>query len=90
MQIKLQHSRAATDNLMKLIQQDNTDIVFIREPNLYQNKIAGIISSHRKYISLDDKFRAGIININNKIDAVLIKQLSSPDSVLLELITLDF
>jgi len=83
-QINLQHSRAATDNIMKLTEQDNTDIVFIQEPYLYQNRIAGIIKSHRKYISLDDKCRAAIIITNNEIDAVLIKQLSSPDSVFLE------
>ena len=85
MQINLQHSRAATDNTMKLIEQDNTDIVFIQEPYLYQKRIAGKINSHRKYISLDDKSQAAIVIINNQIDAVLIKQLSSPDSVLLEL-----
>ena len=84
MQITLQHSRAATDNIMKLIEQDNMDIVFIQEPYLYQNRIAGIMS-HRMYISLDDKCRAAIIITKSKIDAVLIKQLSSPDSVLLEL-----
>jgi hypothetical protein len=36
MQINLQHSKAATDNLMKLIQQEHTDIVFVQEPYLYQ------------------------------------------------------
>jgi len=60
MQINLQHSRAATDNIMKLIEQDNTNIVFIQELDLYQNRIAGIMS-HRKYISLDDKCQAAII-----------------------------
>ena len=31
-QINLQNSRLATDNLMNLIKQGNTDIVFIQEP----------------------------------------------------------
>ena len=65
MQITLQHSRAATDNIMKLIEQDNMDIVFIQEPYLYQNRIAGIMS-HRMYISLDDKCRAAIIITKKK------------------------
>jgi hypothetical protein len=48
--------------------------------------MAGIIKSHRNYISYEDKCRAVIITTNNKIDAVLTKQLSNSDSVLLELI----
>ena len=54
-QINLQHSTAATDNIMKLIEQDKSDILFIQEPVLYQNRIAGIINSHRNYISPEDK-----------------------------------
>jgi hypothetical protein len=84
MQINLQHSRVATDNLMKLIEQDNTDIIFIKEPYLYQNRMAGISKSHRNYNSHEDKSRTAII-INKKIDVVLIKQLTNSDSVLLEL-----
>ena len=42
MQINLNYSRVATDNLMKLTEQDNTDIIFIQEPYLYQNRMAGI------------------------------------------------
>jgi endonuclease/exonuclease/phosphatase (EEP) superfamily protein YafD len=41
-QINLQHSRVATDNLMNIIQQDHTDIVFIQELYLFQNKTTGI------------------------------------------------
>jgi hypothetical protein len=32
MQINLQHSRMATDNLKKLTEQDNSDIIFMQEP----------------------------------------------------------
>jgi hypothetical protein len=73
MQINLQHSRTVTDSIMKLIEQDNSDIVFIQEPYLYQNRMAGLTKSHRKYISHVDKSRAAIIITNNKIDTVLIK-----------------
>ena len=74
MQINLQHSRVATDNLMNLIQQDHIDIVFVQEPYLFQNKTAGITRTHRIYISDENKSRAAIIIANDSIDAVLIKQ----------------
>jgi len=32
MQINLQHSRVAIHNIMKLIEQDKTDMIFIQEP----------------------------------------------------------
>jgi hypothetical protein len=47
--------------------------------------MAGLIKSHRKYSSHVDKSRAAIIITNNNIDAVLIKQLSNPDTVFIEL-----
>ena len=74
-----------TDNLMNLIQQDHTDIVFIQEPYLLQNKTAGITRTHRTYISTEDRSRAAIIITNENIDAVLINQLCGTDNVVLEL-----
>jgi len=47
--------------------------------------MAGISMSHRNYISHEEKNRAAFIITNKKIGAVLIKQLTNPDSVLLEL-----
>ena len=85
MQINLQHSRMATDNLMKLIQQDHTDIVFVQEPYLYQNKTAGITRTHRTYTAHEEKNRTAIIIANKNIDAVLIKQLSDRDTVVIEM-----
>jgi len=55
MQINLQHSRVVTDNLMNIIQQDHTDIVFIQELYLFQNKTTGITRTYRTYISDEDK-----------------------------------
>jgi len=46
MQINLQHSRIVTDNIMKLIEQDYSDIIFIHEQYLYQNRMAGLTKSH--------------------------------------------
>jgi len=65
MKINQQHSRVATDNLMKLIKQDNTDI-FIQEPYLYQTTMPGIRKSRRNYTSHEDKSRAAIIITNKK------------------------
>jgi hypothetical protein len=61
MQVNLQHSRIGTDNLMKLTEQDNSDIIFIKEPYLYKNRMAGLTKSYRNYISLEDKSRAAIL-----------------------------
>jgi hypothetical protein len=47
--------------------------------------MVGLTKSSQHFTSPVDKSRAAIIIINNKIDAVLIKQLSNPDSVLIEL-----
>jgi hypothetical protein len=47
--------------------------------------MTGLRKSSRNYISPAEKSRAAIIITNNKIDAVLIKQQSNPDSVLIEL-----
>jgi hypothetical protein len=74
-----------TDKIMHLTEQDNSDIIFIQEPYLYQNRTAGIKNLYRNYISHEDKSRAAIIITNNKIDAVLIKQMSTPDSTLIKL-----
>ena len=84
MQINLQHSRLATDNLMNLIQQDYIDTVFVQEPHLIQNKTAGITRIHRTCISDDVKSWAAIITADS-IDAVLIKQLCNRENVVLEL-----
>jgi len=49
MQINLQHSRIATDNLMKLIEQEKSDIIFTQEPYLYKHRMTGITNSYRSY-----------------------------------------
>jgi hypothetical protein len=74
MQINLQHSRIAKDNLMKLREQEQSDILFIQEPCLYKHRMSGIPNSHRIYTSLEDNNRASIVITNKKIDAVLITQ----------------
>jgi len=41
-QINLQHSRVATDNLVKIIEEGGTHILCILEPYTIQNKVVGI------------------------------------------------
>jgi hypothetical protein len=78
MQINLQHSGVATDNIMNLIQQDHIDIVFVQEPYLIQNKTAGITRTHRTYISDADQSRAVIIIANYGIDTIKRQRQRSP------------
>jgi hypothetical protein len=41
MQINLQHAKTATDNLLKIMDEE-TDIICIQEPYIIGNKIIGI------------------------------------------------
>ena len=79
-QINLKHSRGATDNLMYIITQENTDMVMIQEPYLYQNSIKRITSSYQKYTHEKGKSRASILVNNDTIDALLLTQYSDKDS----------
>jgi hypothetical protein len=84
-QINLQHSRVATDNLMQIIAQENTDMVMIQESYLYQNSPKGITRCYRTYTHGNGRSRAAIIITNNTIDALLLTQYSDRDTVLLEI-----
>jgi len=85
LQINLQHSRSATYSLMKVIDTDETDIVLVQEPYVYQNKIIGIDKSYRIFSAGQGRPRAAIIIPNNKMDAMLIRRVSNEDTVLLEI-----
>jgi exonuclease III len=78
-QINLRHSRGATDILMQIITQENTDMVMIQELYLYQNSIKGNISGYRTYSHGNGKSRAAILT-NNTIDALFLTQYSDEDS----------
>jgi hypothetical protein len=85
MQINVQNSRLVRDNLINLIQQDPTDIVFVQEKYVLQNKIARIPRAYRTYISKEGKSRKAIIIAKDNIDHVLITQLSCRLNIVLEL-----
>ena len=85
LQQNLQHSRAATINLTKTIEDLDSDIIFIQEPHLINNRIIGIPTTHRTFTSGPGKKRAAITITNKQIDAVLIHQLSDADITVLEI-----
>ena len=84
-QVNLQHSRAATHNLLQLMFTEKTEITFVQEPYLYQNKPKGITSGYRTYTHGEGKSRAAIIISNDTINAFFITQFSDNDTVLLEI-----
>lgn len=86
-QINLQHSRVATDNLVRLISENAIDMLFLQEPYTILNKIVGIPNKYKIFASGGGRSRAAIVVTNNQIDTLLIKQLSDADTVVLEVIT---
>jgi hypothetical protein len=84
-QINLQHSRAATDNLMQVITTEKIGITLIQEPYLFQGRHLGITKRYRTFSAGEGNSRAAIVVSDNTIDALLITQLSDDDAVLLEI-----
>jgi hypothetical protein len=60
LQINLHHSRTATDNLTKIINEERTDIVFIHEPCNINNMVVGIPTSCTVFTSGAGRKRAAI------------------------------
>jgi len=84
----LQHSKVATDNLVKLTAEQGTDILLLQKPYTIQNKIVGIPKRHKIFTHEVSRPRAAIVVTNNQIDTMLIKQLSDSDTTVLE-VTMD-
>jgi hypothetical protein len=84
MQINLQHSRLATDNLLKILEEEDTDIICIQKPYNIGNKIGGIPLSHTVLTSGEGKKRAAIVINNKHIYSIIITQLSDEDATVME------
>jgi len=56
-QVNVKHSKAATVNLMKIIEEDKTDIICIQEPYTFQSNAVGILKNTKP--SLQAKEDAG-------------------------------
>jgi len=85
-QVNLQHSKPATANLMKIIEEDKISIICIQEPYTFQSKAAGILKKYKTYTSKEGRCRAAVFVTNNQIDTMLIQQLSETDTVVVEII----
>lgn len=83
-QINLQHSRTATSNLIQLINELNIDLVFVQEPYLINNKLAGIPKKFKTFTYGNDRKRAAVIVNNCEVDVIMINQLSNKDCVVVE------
>jgi len=65
LQINLQHSRVAMDNLMKITEEDRMDIICNQEPYAIHNKIVGIPKKKNKiFVSGEGRHRAAIVVTN--------------------------
>jgi hypothetical protein len=84
MQINMQHSRTATDNNLKIMDEEETDIICIQEPYISGNKIVGIPSSRTVMVPSGGKIRTAIVINNKHIDVILITQLSDEDATIME------
>ena len=65
LQINLQHSRLATDNILKILEEENTDIACIQEPYMLGNKIGGIPHS-LTVLTIGERKKPVATVINNK------------------------
>lgn len=84
-QVNLQHSKAATNNLMQVMSAEGTVVALIQEPYLYQSKPTGITSRCRMFTAGEGKSRAAIVISDATRDAMLIAKLSGDAAVLLEI-----
>jgi len=86
LQINLQHSWTATNNLTKIINEEGTDIVFIQEPYNISKIAVGLPRSCAVFTSGAGRKRAAIAIKNKRIDTLLLTQLSNEDTVVVETI----
>lgn len=75
LQINLQHSRFATDNLLKIIEEDSMDILCVEEPYTIHNKIVGLSKQYKTFTSGEERIWVAVVLRNNLVDTILITQL---------------
>jgi len=51
MQVNLQHKRAATNNLVQIMSENQIELAFVQESYTIRNNLAGIPKSLRTYVS---------------------------------------
>jgi len=84
MQINLQHSRIDTDNLLKIMDEEEPDIICIQEPYITGRKTGGIPRSCTVLTAGGGKKRSATVINNKHIDSILITQLSDEDAIIMD------
>jgi len=85
LQINLQHSRLATDNLVTIMDEEDMDVVSIQEPYNIGSTIGGIPRTNTVISAGEGKKRAAIVIKRKQLDAILITQISDEDATVVEL-----
>jgi hypothetical protein len=70
---------------MGLIEKEEIDVVYIREPYTIRDKVVGIAKRYRTFTSSIGRSRAVTVVINNQIDFLLIQEATDKDTVVLEI-----
>ena len=73
-QINLQHSKSATNNLLKVTDTEETDIISAQEPYVYHNRPVGFGKKYRVFTAGTGKQRTAIIIRNDNIGAILLSK----------------
>jgi len=85
LQINMGRSLNITSAVVAYMSQNNYDILLCQEPYNINCKICGIPKRYQIYAAGENRKRAAIIVMNPLIDALLIKQHSNEDLVLVEI-----
>jgi hypothetical protein len=85
LQVNLQHKRAATNNLVQMMSENQIDLAVVQEPYYIRNNLAGIPKSLRTYMSGNGRKRSALLVNNKEIDVVLTTQFSDEDCIVAEI-----
>ncbi|XP_036340509.1 uncharacterized protein LOC118749836 [Rhagoletis pomonella] len=86
LQINLQHSKAASANLLLHLEQGGADVVLIQEPWLSSNGISGIRKRNYKLIAANNVGRTrACMLIRGELKAFILHNLSNEDVVTIRL-----
>jgi len=64
-QVNLQHTRAAMNNLVQMMSENQIDIAFVQQPYIICNNLAGIPKTLRTYVSGNGRKRSALL-VNKK------------------------
>jgi hypothetical protein len=84
LQINLQLSKLATDNLRKIMEEEGTDVICIQEPYNIGHKIGGLPRHCTVLTSGEGRKRTAVIINNRHTDAIRITQLSDEVATVME------